>query len=723
MKRLIRMPLFAAAVFLSFSTAAFAAAQPLTPSGNAGFIAFSERANGAYSSYDQSSSALVCPADHNCHITPGPDSSAEVIRGSSLTKDVVYKTMPGTEKETTSALGGGAAASFVFKLGKTTAENRNAAAIRYHNYYYYDPASERAIREGEMRGYVKIDIVASLESCSYVEWRKPEGRALAPYVAIRRELVAGMPRIDIMNTGRLQMSYAFYYAGTEDPVKIRSNLTYLDVDCAQAMAFRADSIARSVVTEDTKLGYEEQNGWHLFSNVKNNLAYGADNPENAVSIAYETETLGIRYYSNQRSKQTTGEAYYTEGKMTGAQSFFGPAQQYSLFDPGLPGDPLKSVSGNGGPEGDSVHLNSMEEAFTFYCRVVIPAGYQPAFYFSDFQIVDELESCLRTSKERIRIQNAAGDDLSGLFRIELEGQRVTVTARPGAEGLENPILYGNGEGETIMLSINTTIREDVTEETMRKHGHLSDDSSTAQFGNTFEQIINRESRMSNSVTVYADIPEDKPSDDSPKPLVRLTKMSDKPLYRPGELGTYTITVEQDDLEAAEKKVVLKDEFAKPELIDSIDLGGMTVLFNEEDITSRCRIVKTEDGYLLFTGTDLGFADMLTVTYQVRFSPDAEDGDAIHNTVMETPEDPKLPPDADPFREGVSYPCALNTVYITAEPVITKKKLQPLKSEKPKPHTANVPDTGDRSELLLFLLTGLTAAAAVIVVLLSRKEDL
>ena len=723
----------------------FAATQPLVPSSAAGFKAFQKYAKGVYSSYDTSANALMSSPDYSAQICSGGDSSSAVVKGKALSEEVKYKNRAGTPQESTELLGSGRANSFLFKMNTDAAKNKNVVQIRYKNYYYYDPANAKALKSGSKTGYVKIDVLAAVDACTYVKWRKPEGRAYAPYVALRKKLSAGMPKVETINTGRLQVSYTFYYAGTSKQISVKSNLTYLDIDCGQAMAFKASSVAGAAVMKKSVLGYSYSDGWHLFSNIKNNSASNEKNPENAVSIAYKTGKLSIRYYSNQRSEQKDGVKYYTEGKPSGALAYFAPSQKYSMINPGPPPRPVKTVTYDKQIDKTSVSVPDMEQTFLFRCKTVIPPGYQPAYYFKSMILTDELEDCLTTSIKDVNVVNENGKDLTKLFDLQMEGQTIRAAAKFGNAGLANSALYNDGAGQTIILQIPARFKEGITEETLEAHGHFQGESRKLTFVNDFEQSISGKVQVSNETTVHVELPD-------PEPVVTIEKTSDKQVYAPGETGMYTITVRQMEEDAVERQVVLKDLFDEIDKVSLVE-DSIHVEWNHEDITEKCEIRAHSGGYTIYTGYDLTVSDEIVVTYDAVYNEDDEDGDTIHNVVMERPEEPEDERPDNPFDEDGDYPTDDNTVQIikeepeepAPEPPATVEPPQPEEPEEPvieppvqaepeeespepeeevdaewDPYPA--PETGDRTDLALFLITALTAAAAVIVLAIYRKKE-
>ena len=618
-----------------------ATAQPLSSS--SGYKAFQTRAGGAYSTWDSAKKALSCDELYAFRILPGSDSSSTVLKGSPLSKAVEYKNSNGERDNL-----GNIKTTWQFKL-KNSGSNKGAVRVKYTNYYWYAPKHEKALRSGSMAGYVKLDIVAELCSADYVKHKKPLNNTLSPYFTLSKKAYAGMTRLNTFNIGTLEMKYSYYFSGTDTPAEITSNFTYLDIDWGQAMSFRADGIKKSAVPSNSKLSYKEEKGWHFFSNYAYNVAKGAANPENGVSIAYKTRALAVRYHSDQIVEKA-GKKTYKEGAMNGARSFYGPQQDWSLIRFETP-DPQKTVSSSEKNNVTDLDLPDLHQSFTFNCSQEIPAGYHEGFYFKSFVLRDTLDSCLVTDISKIRIQNRGGKDLSSLFRIETDGRNITATCTD----VNNTALYGNGAGETITLHIEASVRHDVSAEELRDHKHFDTTETSAEFPNRFSAVIDGRERFSNKVSVRIHFPQDEKG----RPGLAVNKTTEPYEFQVGDEVPYRICIWQTNSKASATCVRVRDTDLPANMtIDPKTLKAAGI--------NREFSLKAVSGGFEFTTPELRFGETVTITFS------AVPGNALNGTVV--PNIVRASADTVPERS------ASTSVYINSPKLNIEKKSVQEKAE-------------------------------------------
>lgn len=100
------------------------------------------------------------------------------------------------------------------------------------------------------------------------------------------------------------------------------------------------------------------------------------------------------------------------------------------------------------------------------------------------------------------------------------------------------------------------------------------------------------------------------------PVLKIVKTSDHKVYKEGQIGTYELRVTQKNQGMTAHQVVIEDKFEKK----GMEIFGVRVKYNGEDITSQCEILEKEEGseFQIHTGKDLGDQDEIVVIYQVRF---------------------------------------------------------------------------------------------------------
>lgn len=98
--------------------------------------------------------------------------------------------------------------------------------------------------------------------------------------------------------------------------------------------------------------------------------------------------------------------------------------------------------------------------------------------------------------------------------------------------------------------------------------------------------------------------------------LRIEKTSDKRQYQVGEIGLYTIKIEQTREDYQAENVVIRDRFETKGVV--IDKESLKVFHNKTDITKNCRIDMTDDSYEIKTGQNLPYGETMRVTYKVKF---------------------------------------------------------------------------------------------------------
>jgi fimbrial isopeptide formation D2 family protein len=120
-------------------------------------------------------------------------------------------------------------------------------------------------------------------------------------------------------------------------------------------------------------------------------------------------------------------------------------------------------------------LNNVLETYHYDVsqRVPVPGG---SGKYTAFLMKDTIESCLEVTGVRVYMDGAT--DVTTRFRSAGTGNAVVMAAT--AEALADASFYGH----TYTLRIDVKLRTDVSEATLRAHGHYTDGDSTLEFVNT-----------------------------------------------------------------------------------------------------------------------------------------------------------------------------------------------------------------------------------------------
>lgn len=123
------------------------------------------------------------------------------------------------------------------------------------------------------------------------------------------------------------------------------------------------------------------------------------------------------------------------------------------------------------------------------------------------------------------------------------------------------------------------------------------------------------------------------------PSLEITKKSDKRYYKVGETGHYTVTVKQTEKGAAARNVIIKDEL----YTDGARILPGTILIrnNAGRVMDEAEIEYSDLRYAIYTGTDLGYKETFTVSYDVLFEKESLAGSDILNVARVTCDNNKV----------------------------------------------------------------------------------
>lgn len=161
------------------------------------------------------------------------------------------------------------------------------------------------------------------------------------------------------------------------------------------------------------------------------------------------------------------------------------------------------------------------------------------------------------------------------------------------------------------------------------------------------------------------------------PVLEITKASDKAAYKVGETGHYSVTVTQKTEKAVAKNIIIKDVLETP----GTRIAADTIrIYDHEGNEIKGAEIESGDGkYSVYTGTDLGFTESLTITYDVLFENAGLAGKNVRNTAAA---------DADNAGE----------VKTDHEVAIEKGKASPTPTPAPKPQTElSITKKADKTE--------------------------
>ena len=112
-----------------------------------------------------------------------------------------------------------------------------------------------------------------------------------------------------------------------------------------------------------------------------------------------------------------------------------------------------------------------------------------------------------------------------------------------------------------------------------------------------------------------------------KPELAIQKESDKTIYSTGEIAKYTIKITQTVENAVAKNIVITDKFdnenlSKPSNVKVLDSKGNPI--------NNAEIVLADDGFTIYTNSNISKDEYITVTYDISMSNAALSGKEITN---------------------------------------------------------------------------------------------
>lgn len=242
-----------------------------------------------------------------------------------------------------------------------------------------------------------------------------------------------LPSIDIAGLNEVRLKWDYYRAGTENPYRVKSNVTFNDIDSCQYMGFKVEQAVHQFAHTNTALKFKSKDGYSLYTDPD----YGNDeamDPKQAFGVAYESDSI-----------------LYTYGTLTnGTFSTFGELS-YSMFRP-MPNDPTKSVSDSDETEKKQVLLSSPDETITYNIQQVVANGYAPADYMKSFVMEDSLAECMEILSAKVQ-QNGMDSEL---FNITTEDHVVRAKAKESA--LKSSGFYN----KTYNLVITAKLKKGIT---------------------------------------------------------------------------------------------------------------------------------------------------------------------------------------------------------------------------------------------------------------------
>ncbi len=352
----------------------------------------------------------------------------------------------------------------------------------------------------------------------------------------------------MVNVKDLRVRYHYYYAGTSDPVNVKTNVTYQDIDNSQAMSFRATSVYSALVTDKpaSVLRYSYDDGWHVFVDPDNTDASGAEDPQCSCSVAFRGQWLDVKYTSNQT---TVGlDEKVTLGNPNGADSYFSPSQ-YTLFLPEPGNDSLeKAMYDDDESNVPENRIRNRKQKWKAVITQMVPAGYSTkANAIQRFIIKDEMADIVdvrsAVQNRAVRVTNIEGTDLTNQFIYSYSGSTFKAEAKQGLLRQEKA-FYQSGWGNVIRIEITVGLKEGLTDEDLEPY--YNETRTELRLPNTPScEIDNFGIKGKQRGTILElPMPEDPGDPDDEIPGLSVTKMTEPYEFQTGDRIHYKILITQ-----------------------------------------------------------------------------------------------------------------------------------------------------------------------------------
>lgn len=232
------------------------------------------------------------------------------------------------------------------------------------------------------------------------------------------------------------IKYEFFKSGTNEPIYVKGNTTYWDVDAYQGVIIHDNNMGLYTTSCDDAI---EGNECMLFSNSKNNIKYIFSR------TTYDDKTNDRRYsfseifegYSLTRTYQygipsvpnwKSQGGYIGNSSELSMPSDLGPAQKYA--------------------SSEKVGLN---DEIVYSLNQSVPL-LLPQFYLKSLVLEDELDDVLNVNINNVSIQNELGENVIDLFELEQDHQKIILRAKDTSDSN----LYGH----TYIIKIKAKINEE-----------------------------------------------------------------------------------------------------------------------------------------------------------------------------------------------------------------------------------------------------------------------
>ena len=418
------------------------------------------------------------------------------------------------------------------------------------------------------------------------------------------------PALSTRMTGISEVTVREYYYVHSDtarfttPYSVYTNLTITDIDARQYFGLKTlnGSMKNIYAEEDTALGYLKTNGYYCFRDLSGVLTNASMDNYNRYAAGYSYSSSAIEY---------------AFGQAVANHTIYGVGQS-ALDMPSVRSVDVvfeKTVSDSDETGGKSNTLANAKEGFIYELTARIPSGMDKSQYFNKFEITDRIDSCLKIDAVRIRRNGA--NVVEGRFSTTVSGNDVKVAA--AANTLADDWFYG-GYGRDDMsytVSLSVRLREDITDDSLREHGHFTVDGKMVKIPNEGVLTVDKDEQKDKAVTQI------------PVPDLEISKVCAEDEFQVGEDIPYTISVRHSPESGGTATDVTIEDTDFPEGL-SIDPESLSI----SGVASAGKSVQAVKGGITVKIDELALGETAVITFTAK-ADKSLNGEMVANTARLT----------------------------------------------------------------------------------------
>lgn len=354
--------------------------------------------------------------------------------------------------------------------------------VAYSGYHVFD---ERLGRYVDL--YMTAEVTKAGKSYNQHPKWKSEGKPYTIALAnAANSKFRGLPSLIIIGHGNVEVRISYYLAGNSDAApsqwtntgveyKVKSNITYRDIDAGQAISIKkASSSGFTGYNKNTPyLKFGEYDGFYCVQ-ARSLEGVNKSNDKYWMSYNLDAKSIVMRYTTNQIDYTKSTDKKKVAGKPSGAWTYLGTKSYDTVPGFTLPPPVKKVFDDNKADDIDKTnnthnYINSSKKGFYYTVTQIIPEGldHETKYSLSNLTFTDKLDSCLCVDPgDKVRIYKnsiSSTNDITKYFTNSSSGK--TISYRSVLEGKR--IINLNGKGGKIIMRV--PVKVCVSDDTLQAH--------------------------------------------------------------------------------------------------------------------------------------------------------------------------------------------------------------------------------------------------------------